>query len=72
MSDGEIDSEIQKFQLKRLIKELDTARGSGTSLITLIIRPGEQIAASVKRLRMKGGHPSISNRLLIGIRLLPP
>lgn len=34
---------IQQWKIKRLIKTLDNARGAGTSMITLIIPPNDDI-----------------------------
>ena len=42
--------EIEAFKVKRLIQYLDALRGNGTSMITLIIPPNEQISKSAKML----------------------
>lgn len=34
---------IEQWRIKRLIKSLDRAKGNGTSMITLIIPPGDDI-----------------------------
>lgn len=36
--------EIEKFKIKKLVKFLQNAKGAGTSVITIYIPPGEQIA----------------------------
>ncbi|CAE6431796.1 Eukaryotic peptide chain release factor subunit 1 OS=Podospora anserina GN=SU2 PE=3 SV=1 [Rhizoctonia solani AG-1 IB] len=39
-----IDQNIQLWKMKKLIRSLDAARGAGTSMISLIIPPKDQIA----------------------------
>ncbi|QRV86746.1 eukaryotic peptide chain release factor subunit 1 [Ceratobasidium sp. AG-Ba] len=39
-----IDQNIQMWKMKKLIRSLDAARGAGTSMISLIIPPKDQIA----------------------------
>ncbi|KAG9091814.1 Polypeptide release factor (eRF1) in translation termination, partial [Ceratobasidium sp. UAMH 11750] len=39
-----IDQNIQMWKMKKLIRSLDSARGAGTSMISLIIPPKDQIA----------------------------
>ena len=41
---------IQQWKLKRIIKQLEQARGNGTSMITLIIPPNEDINVYTTRL----------------------
>ena len=48
MADQEIDQNVQVFKIKRLIRNLEKARGNGTSMISLIIPPKEQIAKQQK------------------------
>ena len=36
----ELDHQIEMFKVKKLIKNLEAARGNGTSMISLIIPPG--------------------------------
>ena len=36
--------DIEKFKIKKLVKYLNSAKGSGTSVITIYIPPGEQIS----------------------------
>eukprot|EP00753_Platysulcus_tardus_P005376 PLAT13233.1.p1 GENE.PLAT13233.1~~PLAT13233.1.p1 ORF type:complete len:441 (-),score=263.51 PLAT13233.1:471-1793(-) len=36
--------EIESFKIKKLVKRLDAARGNGTSMISLIIPPGDAIS----------------------------
>ncbi|OMO60424.1 Peptide chain release factor eRF1/aRF1 [Corchorus capsularis] len=44
------DATIEAWKLKKMIKSLDEARGNGTSMISLIIPPGDQISNVTKRL----------------------
>jgi peptide chain release factor subunit 1 len=44
------DSQVEMFKIKRLIKSLQQARGDGTSMISLIIPPGSQVAQVNKML----------------------
>ena len=43
-------SQIEIFKVKKLIKNLQAARGNGTSMISLIIPPGDQISRVNKML----------------------
>ncbi|AHC54787.1 eukaryotic peptide chain release factor [Tunisvirus fontaine2] len=52
-------SELEIFRLKRLIKFLDSAKGSGTSLVTLALPPGEQISRAMTMLTNE--HSTASN-----------
>lgn len=45
------DKNIERFKLKRLIKSLEAARGIGTSVITLLIPPKEQISKATQMLQ---------------------
>ena len=42
--------QIEIFKVKKLIKNLQAARGNGTSMISLIIPPGDQISRVNKML----------------------
>jgi peptide chain release factor subunit 1 len=46
----ELDQQIEMFKVKKLIKNLQAARGNGTSMISLIIPPGDQISRVNKML----------------------
>lgn len=46
----EMDHQIEMFKVKKLIKNLSAARGAGTSMISLIIPPGDQISRVNKML----------------------
>ena len=48
MADQEVDQNVQVFKIKRLIRNLEKARGNGTSMISLIIPPKEQVAKQQK------------------------
>ncbi|KAJ4825442.1 Eukaryotic peptide chain release factor subunit 1-1 [Turnera subulata] len=51
MSDSqETDKSIEIWKMKNLIKELEAARGNGTSMISLILPPGDQISRAIKLL----------------------
>eukprot|EP01055_Gregarina_sp_Pseudo9_P005396 Gregarina_sp_Pseudo_9__5395@NODE_65_length_4632_cov_53_918354_g60_i0_p2_GENE_NODE_65_length_4632_cov_53_918354_g60_i0NODE_65_length_4632_cov_53_918354_g60_i0_p2_ORF_typecomplete_len441_score107_32eRF1_2/PF03464_15/3_4e44eRF1_3/PF03465_15/1_8e39eRF1_1/PF03463_15/3_5e29acVLRF1/PF18859_1/1_1e08baeRF_family10/PF18854_1/2_1e07Ribosomal_L7Ae/PF01248_26/0_25_NODE_65_length_4632_cov_53_918354_g60_i0401362 len=43
-SDASADANIEQWKIKRLIKNLESARGNGTSMISLIIKPRDEIA----------------------------
>eukprot|EP01013_Petalomonas_cantuscygni_P030320 TRINITY_DN56283_c0_g1_i1.p1 TRINITY_DN56283_c0_g1~~TRINITY_DN56283_c0_g1_i1.p1 ORF type:complete len:471 (+),score=139.61 TRINITY_DN56283_c0_g1_i1:166-1578(+) len=45
-----MEREIERFKLKKLIKHLSSARGNGTSMITLMMTPKDQIAQQTKLL----------------------
>jgi len=45
-----MDKHIEIWKLRRLIKSLDTAKGGGTSMISLIIHPKDQISRVSKML----------------------
>lgn len=49
------DVDIQQWKVKRLIKQLDKTRGSGTSMISLIIRSGDQISTASQLLTEEYG-----------------
>lgn len=44
MSQDPAEQNIQMWKVKKLIKSLDAARGAGTSMISLIIPPKDQIS----------------------------
>ena len=44
------DTNIETWKIKKLIKSLDAARGSGTSMISLILPPRSQISITAKML----------------------
>jgi len=56
--EDENDKNIQQWKIKKLIKSLESARGNGTSMISLIIRPGDQIAQVSKMLAEEYGTAS--------------
>lgn len=49
-TEEEMDRQIEMFKVKKLIKNLEAARGNGTSMISLIIPPGDQISRVNKML----------------------
>jgi peptide chain release factor subunit 1 len=51
MSDGhETDKNIEIWKIKKLIKALEAARGNGTSMISLIMPPRDQVSRVTKML----------------------
>uniref|UniRef100_A0A7S1B6T2 Eukaryotic peptide chain release factor subunit 1 n=1 Tax=Corethron hystrix TaxID=216773 RepID=A0A7S1B6T2_9STRA len=54
----DIDKQIEMFKVKKLIKNLQAARGNGTSMISLIIPPGDQISRVNKMLSDEYGTAS--------------
>jgi len=57
-TDEELDRQIEMFKVKKLIKNLEAARGNGTSMISLIIPPGDQISRVNKMLSDEYGTAS--------------
>ena len=53
-----MDQQIEIFKVKKLIKNLEAARGNGTSMISLIIPPGDQISRVNKMLSDEYGTAS--------------
>lgn len=54
----DMDQQIEMFKVKKLIKNLGAARGNGTSMISLIIPPGDQISRVNKMLSDEYGTAS--------------
>lgn len=66
MSDGgaEQDKNIEIWKIKKLIKALESARGNGTSMISLIMPPRDQVSRVTKMLGDEFGTASnIKNRV---------
>mmetsp|Transcript_34697 Transcript_34697/g.87797 ORF Transcript_34697/g.87797 Transcript_34697/m.87797 type:complete len:437 (-) Transcript_34697:181-1491(-) len=60
----ETDKNIEMWKIKRLIKALEVARGNGTSMISLIMPPRDQVARVQKMLGDEYGTASnIKNRV---------
>lgn len=55
---GEAEKNIEMWKVKKLIKRLESARGNGTSMISLIIPPKDQIARQSKMLAEEFGTAS--------------
>jgi peptide chain release factor subunit 1 len=53
-----MEQQIEIFKVKKLIKNLEAARGNGTSMISLIIPPGDQISRVNKMLSDEYGTAS--------------
>ncbi|KAI6189614.1 Eukaryotic peptide chain release factor subunit 1 [Aphelenchoides bicaudatus] len=58
MSEESADRAVETWKIKRLIKSLELARGNGTSMISLIIPPRDQIARISKMLADEYGTAS--------------
>lgn len=58
MSQDVAEQNIQMWKIKKLIKSLDAARGAGTSMISLIIPPKEQISRASAMLTQEYGTAS--------------
>lgn len=58
MSEDSADRNVEMWKIKRLIKSLEMARGNGTSMISLIIPPKDQIARISKMLADEYGTAS--------------
>ena len=62
MADAEADkraeAEIEIWKVKKLVKNLEAARGNGTSMISLILPPGSQISQASKMLAEEYGTAS--------------
>merc|ERR1712013_973762 len=56
--DDDTDQQIEIFKVKKLIKNLEAAKGNGTSMISLIIPPGTQISQISKMLADEYGTAS--------------
>lgn len=52
---GALDSNVEMWKIKRLIKSLESAKGNGTSMISLIIPPKEQISRIAGKLAEEYG-----------------
>merc|ERR1711934_951619 len=50
MAKSETDKNIEQYKIRRLIKSLEAARGNGTSMISLILPPKDDIARANKML----------------------
>ena len=57
-SDDAADRNVQMWKIKKLIKSLEAARGNGTSMISLIIPPKDQISRVAKMLADEFGTAS--------------
>lgn len=55
LGDTDEDPLIAKWRFGRMLKELESSRGTATSMITLIIRPGGSISDEVKMLTNEYG-----------------
>jgi len=55
---GDAEKNIEIWKVKKLIKRLEAARGNGTSMISLIIPPKDQISRAAKMLQEEYGTAS--------------
>jgi peptide chain release factor subunit 1 len=58
MSETDQEKNIEIFKIKKLIKSLELARGNGTSMISLIMPPKDQVSRVVKMLADEYGTAS--------------
>jgi len=57
-STGEMDTNVEQFMIRKLIKSLEDAHGNGTSMISLIVRPKDEIPRVNKMLADEYGKAS--------------
>lgn len=57
-TDDKADQAIEQWKVRRLIKTLESAKGAGTSMISLIIPPKDEISRSTKMLNEELGTAS--------------
>jgi len=57
-ADEKADAAIEQWKVRRLIKTLQAAKGNGTSMISLIIPPKDEISRSTKMLNEEQGTAS--------------
>jgi len=57
-ADDKADQAIEQWKVRRLIKTLESAKGAGTSMISLIIPPKDEISRSTKMLNEELGTAS--------------
>lgn len=50
-----MEKEVEKWKMKKMIRSLQSARGNGTSMITLMLTPKDQIALMTKKLNDERG-----------------
>merc|ERR1719468_602692 len=55
--DDSLDQNVELWKIKKLIKSLEACRGNGTSMISLLIPPKDQLRLSQKRLPMNWVKP---------------
>merc|ERR1719146_134635 len=53
--DGEVDPALEQWKIRRMIKSFDEAKGAGTSMISLIIPPKDDISRINKMLTEEFG-----------------
>jgi peptide chain release factor subunit 1 len=52
------DNQVEMWKVKKLIKNLTAARGNGTSMISLVVPPKDQISRIAKMLADEAGTAS--------------
>ncbi|KAJ5079483.1 peptide chain release factor subunit 1 [Anaeramoeba ignava] len=58
------DENVRIWKMKRLIKSIELSRGNGTSMVTLILPPKDQLAKAIKKLGEEyGTATNIRNRV---------
>jgi peptide chain release factor subunit 1 len=63
MQHNGIEKQIEQVRLKKTIKELEAATGSGTSMISLFIPPGQLIRATKMLATEYGVSANIKSRV---------
>ena len=53
-----LEKEVQQWKIKKMVKKLESLKGNGTSVISLIISPGDQISKTNKMLTDEAGTAS--------------
>ena len=57
-NDANTDKQVEMWKVKKLIKSLTAARGNGTSMISLVIPPKDQVSRVSKMLAEEYGTAS--------------
>lgn len=63
MQHNESKKQIELIRLKKTIRELESAKGSGTSMISLFIPPGQLIRATKMLVNEYGVSTNIKSRV---------
>eukprot|EP00906_Rhabdomonas_costata_P023035 RCo033166 len=55
MEEEAMEREVEKWKMKKLIRQLESAHGNGTSMITVMLTPKDQISLMAKKLTEEYG-----------------